>query len=246
MPYAVPLELRLTSVSSSTDGLDRVALHAFMERVQATLGHDLRTPLGTIVNYASVLEEDVGLDGERRSELPRRIRGQAMQAAEMLQLLLDATLLAAAVPIVVRVDPDALLRSVVAELEGDAPEPDAAPSPGSRAIGLDPRVVGFAWRSFLALERTLTSRPLSAARTTIDAVDGRVRLELAFGGADAESAAPIDVEAFTRQNAAEIPAPSRFALRLSRDLVRARGGELLVRGRVGADAAIRIDLPRAP
>ncbi len=97
--------------------VDGEALQAFMRSVRAILGHDLRTPLGTIVNYASILEEDAGLDPGLR-ELPRRIRGQAMQAAEMLQLLLDATLLASSAPAPIPVDPEALLHSIVVEVEG--------------------------------------------------------------------------------------------------------------------------------
>lgn len=231
--------------SYADDGLDRAALHAFMQRVQATLGHDLRTPLGTIVNYAAVLEEDGGLDEARRRELPRRIRGQAMQAADMLQMLLDATLLAASVPRCVAVDPAALLRSIVAEIEGD--ELLAAPvaTESGDEIALDPEVVGFAWRSFLLLEKSLTSRPLSAARTTIETHEEGVRLGLAFRGSGVVGAAPVDLDAFTRGSLVEVPTTSRFALRLSRDLVRSRGGELLLRGHVGSDAAICLSLPRA-
>ena len=230
----------------AADGLDRAALHAFMQRVQATLGHDLRTPLGTIVNYASVLEEDGGLDEARRRELPRRIRGQAMQAADMLQMLLDATLLAASVPRCIPTDPAALLRSIVAEIEGD--ELLAAPALPEEVetMELDPGVVGFAWRAFLLLEKSLTSRPLGGARATIVTHEDGLRLDLAFRASDVVGPALIDLDAFNRGSLLDVPATNRFALRLSRDLVRSRGGELLLRGRVGADAAICLVLPPAP
>jgi K+-sensing histidine kinase KdpD len=237
-------------------GADRAALQRFMQRVSATLGHDLRTPLGTIVNYASVLEEDPELAVAGLREVPRRIRGQAMQLAEMLQLLLDATNLAAAPPGRTAVDPDLLLRTVIAELEGDplvrerpavpmGAAADAATAPPPDALALEPRIVAFAWRSFLGLARRLSSRALAAARVAVDARSERVRLSLIVGRDGEADVPPLAFDEFVRSGGGDVSAAHRLALRLSRDLVAARGGELSFGGRLGADAAIHLEFPPA-
>ncbi len=243
---------------SSADGVDRAALHTFMERVRATLGHDLRTPLGTIVNYATVLEMGTGLDEEELRDLPRRIRAQAMQSAEMLELLLDATLLAASVPAFTPVDPSALLQSIVADLERDAsrrepippPAPPAHAAHGPDTVELEPEIVRFAWRAFLLLDRSASSHPPSAAHTTVERRSDRVRLGLTVRRPTSrpqgnDGAAPVDLDAFTRGGEVTAPETHRLALRLSRELVAARSGELELCGRVGADAAIYISFPRS-
>src|SRR6187399_443842 len=86
------------------------ALARFLQRVHKSFSHDLGAPLGSIVNYACVLESGQALparSGENESsaatpdthgqevrELGRRIRTNAMRAARMLQLLATATGLA--------------------------------------------------------------------------------------------------------------------------------------------------------
>jgi signal transduction histidine kinase len=234
---------------SYVDGIDRAALQTFMKRVRATLGHDLRTPLGTIVNYASVLEEDSGLDEEELRDLPRRIRGLAMQTAEMLQLLLDATLLAASAPAFAPVDPNALLQSIVDDIENALSPRKLAPPPANAANDpdlpeIEPEIVAFAWRAFLQIEKSLSLRPLSAARATVERRADRVRLGVTFHSKAENGAAPVDLDAFARGGEVEVPVTNRFALRLSRDLVTARGGELELFGRIGADAAICMSFPQ--
>src|SRR5688572_17583670 len=87
------------------------ALARFLQRVHKSFSHDLGAPLGSIVNYACVLESGQSLPSRPASdddsasapsdahahevrELGRRIRTNAMRAARMLQLLATATGLA--------------------------------------------------------------------------------------------------------------------------------------------------------
>lgn len=241
-------------------GPDRAGLQGFMQRVSATLSHDLRTPLGTIVNYASVLEEDPELAVAGLRDVPRRIRGQAMQLAEMLQLLLDATNLAVAPTARTAVDPDALLRIVIAEFEGSplvrehpAVPSDAAadaatgtaPAPAPRALALEPKIVAFAWRSFLGLELRLSSRALAAARVAVEVRSENLRLGLIVGHNGEADVPALAFDEFVRSGGGDVSAAHRLALRLSRDLVASRGGELSFGGRLGADAALFLEFPPA-
>jgi hypothetical protein len=225
---------------SPEGGIDPIALQAFIKRVRATLGHDLLASLGTIVNYASVIEGASGLDEEELRDLPRRIRLQAMESAEMLRLLLEATLLAGSVPAYAPVELTVLLQSVVAEISGGAivEEPDLLPAGCVQVVELDSEIVAFAWRSFLLLENGLAARPLSAAHATVERSEDRVRIGLSLdpnGGSDAR---PVDLDTLAGRGEAATPGTRRFGLQLSRDLVAVRGGDLEICGRFGTDAAI--------
>ena len=56
-------------------------------RHDATLAHDLRTPLSSITAYAEILEEDVGVEERRR--FTGIIAGEAQRMEEMLRIRLD-------------------------------------------------------------------------------------------------------------------------------------------------------------
>ncbi len=229
----------------------RTQLRAFMEQVRMSLGHDLRTPLSTIVTCASVLEEAPSISGEARRDLLARIRSQAMQTAEMLQLLLDATLVAASSPGTSAIEPNALLQTIVAELEGEWVPRRNAPSRAkgplrSDRVQIDPTVVGFAWRAYLMLDKVLATREHATAAVVTTSDAGGVHLDLGFSDPASEPLAPIDFEALPASGTCAIPRPHRLALRLARELIRTRDGELSLVGTLGLDGRMRIDFPDAP
>jgi signal transduction histidine kinase len=230
---------------STPSGIDLAALQGFMRKVRATLGRELRSSLGTIVNYASVIEDDSALDRDGLRDLPRRIRVQATRSAEMLQLLLDAMLLAGSIPAYTAIDPGALLESVVAEIQSDSGVREASLPFANTAVPveIEPEVLAFVWRAFLLLEHGVAARPLAAARAKVERRVDVVRIGLTLDSNPGDGTVPVDIDTFSGAGEIETPPIHAFALRLSRDLVAVRGGELDLFGRVGTDAAVFLTLP---
>lgn len=228
----------------------RGGLHHLIEQVRAELGHDLRTPLSTIVTCTALLEEDASLAADVRRDLLARIRTQAMQTAEMLQMLLDATLVAAAPSKVEAIEPAALLQSIVDEIEGEwAPPCDdplhAAGHPAGATVRLDAAVVGFAWRAFLRVDQVLAARPRSTSAVVVTRRAAGVELDLGFGAPPEPRATTLPLPALPASGARAVPRPHRLALRLAQALVRSRGGNLTLSGVLGDDARMRLDFGRA-
>jgi signal transduction histidine kinase len=87
------------------------------DSVLRSVTHDLRSPLGAIVNFASVLEHDHdGELGEEASQLLMRIRRAAHSALELLDGLARLTQLAREPLHPVRVDAEELARDAFASL----------------------------------------------------------------------------------------------------------------------------------
>jgi len=183
--------------------VDTSPLRAFMETVRKVLGHDLRTPLGTIVNYAAVLEEDAGQSGgdsDRVRGLTERIRLQAVQTADMLETLLEATLLAARPVAGGRSDPLKLLHDVLAEVDPGTSLTGtmACPNDGIE-IELDSELVAFVWRAFLAIEQGARGSLPKEVRLRVErGGDHDAVLELQVGPALDLEATQVEVDAFLR------------------------------------------------
>src|SRR5262245_25889929 len=88
----------------------------FLERIRRALAHDLRTPLGTIANYAAILEYPGDAKAEDIQVFAGRIRTSAVRAATMLQHVTEAIVLSERAPRNDEIDPNALLRSILSEL----------------------------------------------------------------------------------------------------------------------------------
>ena len=63
---------------------------ALLERVRRALAHDLRTPLGTIGNYATILEYHDQAKPEEVRAFATRIRASVARTSLMLTQLTDA------------------------------------------------------------------------------------------------------------------------------------------------------------
>src|SRR5260221_11576542 len=127
------------------------ALRRLLERIARALGHDLRTPLGTITNCAALLDGDVGLDESALRETVARIRRQTAAVVDESQLLSDALKIAAQPGERRAGEPVALLREIASGLDADVrlrdpPPPSSAPA----EIAIDPRPVPLPWRAFFA------------------------------------------------------------------------------------------------
>jgi len=222
--------------------LGDAALRRLLMKVVGALGHDLRTPLGTIVNCAAVLAGDpVPADGEIR-DLADRVRRQARRVVDVAQLLSDALLLVASPPMTVTGEAITLLQSVLDETNRGirlvpAPmQPDGTP----RVIDVDPRVVGFAAQAWLAVEETVRPELPREARLRVERLDEHLRIELAFDGAADLPVAAVPIDEYLRDVGVKIPPARRFALEIAMALLECSGGELTLAGKPGHGPALRL------
>jgi len=223
--------------------LGDAALRRLLMKVVGALGHDLRTPLGTIVNCAAVLAGDpVPADGEIR-DLADRVRRQARRVVDVAQLLSDALLLVASPPVTVTGEAITLLQSVLDETNRGirlvpAPmQPDGTP----RVIDVDPRVVGFAAQAWLAVEETVRPELPREARLRVERLDEHLRIELAFDGAAERPVAAVPIDEYLRDVGVKIPPARRFALEIAMALLECSGGELTLAGKPGHGPALRLE-----
>jgi signal transduction histidine kinase len=217
-------------------------LNAFLERVRKTLGHDLRTPLGTIANYAAVLAATPRSDGDHVHRLAQHIRANAMGAAKMLEQTLDALLLAARPPSPATFDASALLATIATELaHGVEIVGDGTPAEGG-AFQFDPALVAFVWKIFVDLVRFESPAMACKAWIARRDEDDRAFLVLSMGRDDGGAAA-LPLENFLVHEPPDAAQVRRFGLALCRELVTVRGGAFEVAGRAGAEVVLRLGFP---
>jgi hypothetical protein len=223
------------------------ALRRLLERIARALGHDLRTPLGTITNCAALLEGDVALDESALRETVARIRRQAAAVVEESQLLSDALKIAVQPGERRAGAPVALLREIASGLGADVRLRDPPPASSAPAeIAIDPRLVAFAWRAFLAVERSVRGRlPAEAELRVARTADGDV-IELGFDGALAAAPPFVDPSRWVAGGTGGTPpvaAVSRLALELAGELLAHAGGSLDAAGAPGRACVLRLRLP---
>lgn len=220
------------------------ALRRFLAKVVGVLGHDLRTPLGTIVNCAAVLESDPVPAHEEIRDLADRVRRQARRVVDVAQLLSDALLLVASPPMTVTGEATTLLQSIVDEtnrgirLVPTPTQPDETP----QVIEFDARVVAFAAQAWLAVEEVVRPELPREARLGVERRDGHVRIELAFDGAADLPVAAVPIDDYVRDVGVKIPPARRFGLEIAVALLDCGGGELTLSGKPGRGPALRLDL----
>jgi signal transduction histidine kinase len=217
-------------------------LIAFLERVQKSLGHDLRTPLGTIANYAGVIAANPRGEADDLRRSAQRIRANAMGVAKMLEQTLAALLLAARPSSPSQFDAAALLARIATELaHGVQIVGDGGPGEVG-AFRFDPAVVAFVWKVFVELVRV--ESPAMAGRAWIVRrdEDEHASLSLSMGRADSGAAA-VPLAEFLGPEPADCAPLRSFGLALCRELVTVRGGALEVAGRAGAEVVLRLGFP---
>jgi hypothetical protein len=255
-PFEPAPRASVTRGASLMDGRPEPTLEGpLFERIRRALAHDLRTPIGTISNYATILE----YHGTERPEDVRvfasRIRGAAARTAAMLQTITDAIAMARRPSSATSMDAAGSLRAVVAELAIHVRFPARGAEPAER-VPLDAELVAFAWRAFLSVS-------LDAARTgavdldlAIEDAEASVAIDIFAGARDEAPREHVDSDRFARLRPADrdpadptrareaTPLDASLALGLAEDLVRLRGGELALWGRPGLPSGMRIRFPK--
>jgi signal transduction histidine kinase len=223
------------------------ALRRLHERIARGLGHDLRTPLGTIVNCASLLDGGDAPDAATVRDAAARIRRQASALADASQLLADALRIAAQPPALRSGAPLTLLRALAEEIGAGVRlrEAPAGAAAVPAALALDARRVGYAWRTFLAIERTARATLPAEAEVRVARSAADASIELGFDGALAAAPAWVAPPDWARSAESRLAPLARLTLEVGGDLLAATGGTLEVAGAPGRGSALRLRLPIA-
>lgn len=233
-----------------TTAAGELPLARFLERIRNSFSHDLRTPLGSIVNYAAILERTQGGDAEEVRDLGRRIRGNAQRASRMVQQLAIATGLASRPSRAVSTDLVALAQAVLADLGGHGRVRLAANTPAA-LVDVDAEVLGFALRAFAAVEVDARAQSIGDVELAIVPSTDHLLVELrsahepAAGTLPAPTDSTLELSSFLRHNGGADRLETALGLRLAQDLVISLGGDLEVWGRPGVRSGIRVRLPSA-
>lgn len=210
----------------------------FSVRLRRALSHDLRTPLGTISNYAAILEFQGDSSPEEMRNFARRIRASAQRTAETLRDLADALALSSRPPKIVDVDVSSVLRSVLAEMSIHARYPAHGSEPSSLALA-DADLLAFAWRAFL----TSATRADAERSILVDLEVGdpdRSCVSMWVGASDRQGSDTVDATRFAALGPEPSSSNACIALELAEALVKQRGGSLELWGRPGDAAGLRI------
>src|SRR5947207_2768873 len=209
----------------------------FLERVRRALDHDLRTPLGTIVNYASILECQTDAKPEDVRIFAARIRSNAVRIAKMLRHVADAVTLSGRLPSDPGVDPSALVRALGAELGLHMRFPAQGTAPAD-SIPVDRDLLAFAWRAFLSLNSQAGPKHALDADIDVRQSDGETAIDLWIGSRPTEATARVGSATFAEEDLETVPPESCFALDLAEALIRRRGGDFGLWGRPGVGARL--------
>lgn len=217
---------------------------AFLERLRKALAHDLRSPLGTIANYAAILEFHESANPEDVRAFAGRIRSNAARLADMLQELADATVLSERALQWTEVDASGVLRAQLAELGLHARYPARGSEPEQR-VPFDAALLAFAWRAFLDNHHAVSNGDALDLDLAIDSDADGSTIEMWVGSQAGEGLERIDSLQYSLGVPGKAPAEPCFALGLAEELFHAHGGEFALWGRPGAVAGLRVGLPRA-
>ncbi len=232
-------------MNDSGEGKNRGRADAtgFLERVRRALAHDLRTPLGTIANYAAILE----YHGETKPADVRvfagRIRQSAVRAAVMLQHITDAIGLAERRTPDLGVDPSGLVRALLTEMSVHVRFPVRGEEPHER-VPFDPDLLAFAWRAFLAVNAESAGDSSLDVDIEVEPSNGVTTVDMWIGARPNASPERAGSSAYTEGIESPAQPESCFALGLAEDLIRIRGGEMGLWGRPGKASNLRIAFPR--
>lgn len=225
-------------------------LARFLERIRSTFSHDLRTPLGAIVNYAAVLEAAAGSDGAEVRDLGRRIRKNAQRASRMVQLLANATGLASRPWQAVSTDLVILAQSIMKDIGGRGLV-RLAPNTPTAVVEVDAEILGFAWRAYTNFEQDSRAGSVDEAELELHKETGHVRVELRCLGPTpvpcltATREPIVELSSFLRHNGGPNRVESAMGLKLAQDLVISLGGDLQVWGKPGVRSGLSLRFPVA-
>jgi signal transduction histidine kinase len=223
-----------------------------LERIKGSCVHDLRTPLGAIVNYAAVLEASPDPGNEEVRELARRIRDNAQRIGGMLRSILQATDLATAAPRRAVIDLLDLARAELAAAGGRG-EVRLSKDTGTSLAELDGDALAFAWRSYLGVACEAPVGPPLELEVRIRLAPGLLALGLCCirepglaGTVTAPEGSPLDLQAFLRQGKGPSHLENALALSLAEDLLVSRGATFALWGEAAGSSVLELTFPVAP
>jgi signal transduction histidine kinase len=223
--------------------LDPVNLEAdtkpLLERLRKALAHDLRSPLGTIGNYATILEYHDQAKPEEVRAFAGRIRTNLVRTVSMLSSMSEALALTIRKPSTKGAEPVTILRSLLAEF-GVHP---VIAEPHRRAE-VDPDLLRYCWRAFLSIKAQDIQRELDPEILLHSDEDGFVTVDLRLAK-DSELTERVDCAKYFLEHLDSPVHDACFAMSLAADLVTARGGSLELHGREGIPTGIRLHVPSA-
>lgn len=220
--------------------IDASRLAAFGEILRSTLRHDLRTPLGTIVNYATILETPQGPRPEEIAQFAQHIRQNAMRTAGMLDCLSTAAALALKSAPTSDVELSALLQRTMSELGGRDGRVETSGDP--LAKGVSPQLLAFVWRSFLCLDRDVRGRLPKEVELTHATTEDGDGIELCVGPCSDDSTPAVEIANYLREAGDHAHPENVLAMRLSRELVLLERGSFELTGRAGVRSTIKLRL----
>lgn len=218
-------------------------LGSFLERVRKALSHDLRTPLGTISNYAAILEFQGDAKPDEIRAFAHRIRSSSSRAASQLGHAADALGLVISDSEPTSTDVNALLGRILEEQMLLARFP-ARTTNHDEPVMLDEALVTFAWRAFLAMMREGASGKMLDVDLGVARGEQASTLDLYVGPRIPRPAEMFDVARFISATPEASP-EACFALALAEELVALRGGKLSLTGSARGSAGLSLQLPPA-
>ena len=227
-------------IQNDADG--RRAADIFFESVRRAFSHDLRTPLGGIVNYAAALEAKPTGTPDELSGLARRIRASALRASRMVDLLANSIALAIHPPRRAATDLVALARTLL--VEGGGRSVTVAATAPSISVEVDADVLAFAWRAFIAVEADASGQPMESATVTAVADSEQRVIELSTTVQPPSHAfTPVQLDEFLRGNAGPGRIETALGMTLTQQVLTRHGGAMTTFGRAGAGATLRVRWP---
>jgi hypothetical protein len=211
----------------------------FLERVRRALDHDLRTPLGTIVNYATILESQTEAKSDDVRVFAGRIRSNAVRTAKMLRHVAEALTLSERAPSEHGFDPSGLVRALVSELPLHVRFPARGVEP-TDPILFDRELLAFSWRAFLAVNSEAGTRHALELDIEVHWSEIETAIDMWVGTRPAPTPAHVGSSKFAEEALEVVPPESCFALGLAEELVRRRGGDFGLWGQPGRAAGLRI------
>lgn len=221
-------------------------LVAELEAFNYSVSHDLRSPLGAVVNFASLLEEDYGDTlGAQGQDYLARISGSAESALTLMDGLLAFSRLGREELRRSHVDVQALVASVVDELRVQDPRPDAeidvGPLPPAHA---DPTMLRLVF-SNLVSNALKFSRGRDLPRVEIGAFEdeGGVVYYVKDNGVGFDPDLSYKLfSVFERLHSREQFGGSGVGLATSARIVRRHGGRIWAEGALDAGASFYFTL----
>jgi len=216
-------------------------LMTFDERLRRALHHDLLSPLGTIANYAAILEHHEKTPPEEIRAFAARIRASTDRLAKMFRHLAAATELSSRSLRFIDVEPRGLLRSVLVELGLNGPP--ASSSERHERMPFDEELLAFAWRSYLGVQSEIRVAEALQLDLAITSTEQTTTIELFVREQPATRPERIGLSQFAPSMSPRVPAEWIFVLGLVEGLFHSRGGEFALWGHPGEAAGLRVGLP---